>query len=267
MSRTAGPAVSRSSYALRRAVVWDVLAAALEQLEARGPLDVLDAGGGTGGFAVPLARRGHRVTVVDPSPDSLAALQRRAAEAGVGASISAVQGDLADGAADWRRVLGDNGYDLGYDLVLCHNVLEVLDDPAAAVTLLTGMLRPTGVASILAANRMAAVVSRALAGRFDEALAVLDDDAGRWGPTDPVARRFTLSELEEMLGRSGLEVVAVSGVRVVADLVPSGPLDAEPSAYDDLLRLERRLAAAPEFQPVAGHVHLLAGWPAPAGGT
>ena len=55
----------------------------------------LDVGGGTGGFAVPLAELGHRVTVVDPSPDALAALQRRAAEAGVADRVRAVQGDAA----------------------------------------------------------------------------------------------------------------------------------------------------------------------------
>ena len=36
--------------------------------------DVVDLGGGTGGFAVRLAESGHRVRVVDPSPDALAAL-------------------------------------------------------------------------------------------------------------------------------------------------------------------------------------------------
>ena len=45
--------------------------------------DVLDIGGGTGGFAVRVAELGHRVTVVDPSPDALAALDRRAREGGV----------------------------------------------------------------------------------------------------------------------------------------------------------------------------------------
>src|SRR3954466_8507042 len=63
---------------VRTGVVWDVLRSVLEQRDTS--LDVLDAGGGTGGFAVPLAERGHQVTVVDPSPDALAALGRRVAE-------------------------------------------------------------------------------------------------------------------------------------------------------------------------------------------
>ncbi|MEV1147933.1 methyltransferase domain-containing protein, partial [Micromonospora sp. NPDC049799] len=74
--RLAGPPLTP-----RTAVIWSVLRA---ELDRRGdtPLTVLDVGGGTGGFAVPLAHAGHRVTVVDASPDALAALTRRAAEAG-----------------------------------------------------------------------------------------------------------------------------------------------------------------------------------------
>ncbi|HZP54968.1 methyltransferase domain-containing protein, partial [Actinocrinis sp.] len=93
---------------MRTAVVWDVVRSALETIKRETapsqaarpgeviggtvPLDVVDVGGGTGGFAVALARLGHRVTVVDPSPDALAALERRAAEAGVSGSVRAAQG-------------------------------------------------------------------------------------------------------------------------------------------------------------------------------
>ncbi|HEY9439033.1 MAG TPA: methyltransferase domain-containing protein, partial [Streptomyces sp.] len=78
------------------AVVWDTVRAVLAARAAttgRGSLDIIDAGGGTGGFAVPLAGLGHTVTVVDPNPDSLAALERRAAEAGV--RVAGIQGDAA----------------------------------------------------------------------------------------------------------------------------------------------------------------------------
>ena len=44
-------------------------------------------------FAVPLARLGHDVTVVDPSADALATLRRRADTAGVGERVRGVQGD------------------------------------------------------------------------------------------------------------------------------------------------------------------------------
>ncbi|PLW72331.1 SAM-dependent methyltransferase, partial [Streptomyces sp. DJ] len=96
MSREQGVDPLRPRASLRTAVVWDVLSEALDGQAAaagRESLDVLDAGGGTGNFAVRAAGMGHRVTVVDPSPDALFALERRAAEAGVADLVRGVQGD------------------------------------------------------------------------------------------------------------------------------------------------------------------------------
>ncbi|MGH3366049.1 MAG: methyltransferase domain-containing protein, partial [Nocardioidaceae bacterium] len=110
---------------MRTAVVWDALSRSLEtcrhQVTESRPLHVLDLGGGTGGFAVRLAEVGHRVTVVDPSPDALASLARRADEAGVSDQIRGIQGD----SSDLLEVV-DRG---SADAVLCHGVLEVVDDP------------------------------------------------------------------------------------------------------------------------------------------
>src|SRR6187200_1531133 len=81
--------------ARRTAVVWDAVQQVLGAPGGR----IVDIGGGTGGFAVRLAEQGHQVTVVDPSPDALAALGRRAAESDVADRVTGVQGDLA-GLAD-----------------------------------------------------------------------------------------------------------------------------------------------------------------------
>ena len=234
---------------VRAAVVWDALTGALAGIGA-GPLTVLDAGGGTGGFSVPLAGLGHRVTVVDPSPDSLAALERRAAEDGVGDTITGVQGDLA--------TLLDVVAPGSVDVVLCHSVLEVVDDPAAGIATVAATLRPGGLASVVAANRTAAVVSRALAGRFDEAIAALDDPAGRWGAGDAAYRRFARAELVALLHDAGLVADEVHGVRVFTDLVPGALLDSDAAAFEALVRLETAVAARDPYRDVATQLHVLA---------
>jgi SAM-dependent methyltransferase len=234
---------------VRNAVVWEALTAALAGL-GDGPLSVLDAGGGTGGFAVPLAGLGHRVTVVDPSPDSLAALAQRAAEEGAGAAITGVQGDLA--------TLLDVVAPGSVDIVLCHSVLELADDPANGVATVAAALRPGGVASVVAANRTAAVLSRALAGRFEEAAHALDDPAGRWGDGDAARRRFRRDELVALLAGAGLVADDVHGVRVFTDLVPGALLDTDAAAFEALVRLEVAAAARDPYRDVATQLHVLA---------
>jgi SAM-dependent methyltransferase len=233
---------------VRSAVVWEALTAALPAL-GPGPLTMLDAGGGTGGFAVPLAALGHRVTVVDPSPDALAALERRAAEEGVHA-ITGRQGDLTT----LVDALGPGQA----DVVLCHSVLEVVDDPVAGVASVAAALRPGGLASVVAANRTAAVVSRALAGRFEEAAAALDDAAGRWGDGDATRRRYDRAELVALLDGAGLVADDVHGVRVFTDLVAGALLDTDVAAFEALVRLELAAAARDPYRDLATQLHVLA---------
>ncbi|MGW1896010.1 methyltransferase [Streptomyces hirsutus] len=250
----------RPRAALRTAVVWEVLQDALERrakATGRPALDVLDTGGGSGNFAVPVARLGHRVTVVDPSPNALFALERRAAEADVADRVRGVQGD-AHGLFD----VVERG---GYDVVLCHGVLEYVEDPAEGVRNAVAALRPEGVLSLLAAGLGGAVFSRALAGHFKEARQALDDPNGRWGAGDPVPRRFTADQLSGLVEGAGLRVGAVHGVRVFADFVPGGLVDTEPGALDALLKLEAAAAELAAFHSVATQLHVLGEAPAAEG--
>jgi SAM-dependent methyltransferase len=244
---------------VRTAVIWGHLRAALDELsttvgkvaEVGGrPLEVLDVGGGSGGFAVLLAELGHRVTVVDASPDSLATLERRATEAAVTDRVHGVQGDATN--------LLDIAAPASFDAVICHSVLDVVNEPAAALAGTVAMLRPGGLASIVVANMLAVVLHRAIAGRFDEALHALRDPGGRCGPTDPVPRRFSLARLEALAAGAGLTVVATHGARVFVDLVPGGLLDADPGAVRTLLALEAEAADVPALRDVAAQLHVLA---------
>jgi S-adenosylmethionine-dependent methyltransferase len=224
----------------RTAVVWDALQQALDE-RAR----IVDIGGGTGGFAVRLAEVGHTVTVVDPSPDALAALGRRAAESDVRDRITGIQGDV-DGLLDVVEEA---------DVVLCHGVLEVVDDPAAALATISRVLRPGGVLSLLVAQRHAAVLARAMAGHFQQALALLDGSAAATGGRS--GSRFTHDEAADLLAGAGFTLDSVHGVRVFADLVPGSLLDLEPGATAALVELERAVATRPEYLPLATQVHLL----------
>ncbi|HSX67578.1 methyltransferase domain-containing protein [Nocardioides sp.] len=232
----------------RATVLW----AALEDILDRFPgATVLDIGGGTGGFAVRIAERGHQVRVIDPSPDALAALGRRAEERSVADRITAEQGDLSDLAT-----LVPAG---SVDVVLCHGVLEMVADPSAALATIAGCLRPGGTLSLLVAQRHAAVIARAMAGHFQQARELLEGGPGA-APSGPrgAGRRFTSAELEELLRATGFATASRQAIRVFSDLVPGALHDNEPGAADALAELERAVASVPEFLPLASQVHLLA---------
>lgn len=241
----------------RTGVARDILRTVISALAAqagRARLDILDAGGGTGGFAVPLAGLGHNVTVIDPSPDSLAAAERRAAEMNV--PLSVVQGDVTDLA----MVAGE----ASADLVLCHSVLEYVDSPADAMASIAQVLRPAGAVSVLAASSVAAVIHRALAGRFDDARRLLGEiGGGSGGPAGPAAtgvagpRRFTLASVVGLIEGAGLRAGRAHGVRVFADLVPGMFADADPGAADALLALEQAASAHPAFHDIATQFHIV----------
>jgi S-adenosylmethionine-dependent methyltransferase len=255
----------------RSSLVWDVLAeviAARAAQSGRTALDIVDVGAGTGGFAVGIAGLGHRVTVVDPSPDALAAARWRAGEAGV--TLTEVQGE----AVDLPDLVGEPGAGAdknGADLVICHNVLEYVDSPSAALAAVARVLRPGGTVSVLAANTVAAVLQRALAGKYAEARAMLPGPVSSSSVSSssvspgagPVAagaaaavRRFTLPELTALIEGAGLRAGEAHGIRIFSSLLPGA--GADPATAEALRELEEAAATCPPLRDIATRLHVLA---------
>jgi S-adenosylmethionine-dependent methyltransferase len=215
------------------------------------PPRVLDVGGGSGAWAVPLARSGCAVTVVDNSPNALAALQRRAREAGVHELITPVQGDV-DALAE---VVPPGGA----DLVLGHGLLEVVDDAAAAVSALASATAPGGAVSVLVVGRYAAVLARTLSGRLAEARAVLTDPDGRFGADDALRRRLDAATLRGLLEQGGaLRVETLQGDGVLDGWIPGAVRDGGPAAARAVSELEDIAATASPLVEIAARLHALA---------
>jgi len=228
----------------RRSVSQTYLAELLQSLLAEWSTEhpgrqVVDLGGGTGGMAMDLGAAGFRVRVVDPSPDALAALERRTAEAGLGETVTGVQGD----AADLVELLGRDCA----DLVVCHRVLDVVESPAGALAAVFEVLRPGGALSLIVAQRHAAVLTQALAGHIAHARRIWADPG-----------RQDRSQILALVSAAGFQLVASHGVGTVADHVGEAVLDTEPGGHAELLALEAEVAGDPAFQALAPHLHVFA---------
>jgi SAM-dependent methyltransferase len=97
---------------------------------ARGPLDALDVGCGTGFLTFELAARGHRVTGVDFAPAMIAEARRKATERGLSVQLEEADAEqLPYGAAR-------------FDLVISRHLLWTLPHPEAAIDEWVRVLRP-----------------------------------------------------------------------------------------------------------------------------
>ena len=211
---------------------------------------VVDVGGGSGTRAVPLALHGCDVTVVDSSVDALAILRRRAQDAGVLDRVIGVQAD-----ADQLATVVEPGT---ADLVLCHHLLEEVDDPTTLVAALAVAVRPGGFVSVLGAGRLGAVVGQTLVGRFAHAREMLTNPDGRFGPSDPLRRRFDAADIGALLTGAGLTVETVTGVGVLSGLVSGAAMQALSGADTELARLEAAAAVHPALLEVAADLHVVA---------
>jgi len=229
--------------AVRLAVLWSVLREDVPGL-ADQPMRILDAGGGSGHMAVRLAGLGHSVVLCDISEEMLAKAAIRAAEAGVADAI-----DI--------RHLSIQGYadiaDERFDLVLCHAVLEWLDDPKSVVGDLARLVKQGGHLSVMFYNRFASLLKRTLAGDFEAALADYRTGPIRrgWGEgATALDNETVVSWLED----HELEVTARAGIRIFHDHLVDELRG--PQTLTQLIELEKAVCRSEPFASLGQHTHL-----------
>jgi S-adenosylmethionine-dependent methyltransferase len=234
---------------LRLDLSWNNLRELLPQ-PATG-LRALDIGCGTGIFGLRLADLGFHVDLLDASDAMLAQAREQSSASEVEHLVSF---HLSDAAA-----LSEMFVSSTFDVVICHNVLEYVDDPVLVLQALSKLLKQSGrsVASILVRNRFGEALKAAIkdgdSTSVEAALTaetVLDSLYG-----EPV-RVFDPDDLRRTVERVGLQLVMERGVRVVSDYRESSVVTEED--YERLRKLEGLLGAQPKLAAVARYTQFLA---------
>ena len=218
--------------------------------EGKASVRALDLGCGTGANGLRLARLGFQVTLLDSSPAMLDIAKRAAQEAGISQKIEIKHGD-----ADHLTHLLREGT---FDVILCHNILEFVEDPGAVLSGAARALRDSSaILSVLVRNRAGEVFKAAiLAGDLAAAERNLTAEWGNEALYGGRVRLFTPDIVRAMLKTASLEVITERGVRVMADyLSPRVSLSAE---YERVFALERKLGSQPDFAAVSRYTHYLA---------
>jgi SAM-dependent methyltransferase len=163
------------------------------------PLDVLDAGTGSGQVAMTLARLGHRVTGIDLSTGMLDRARRHAASVSGGPAFHL--GDAVD--PDFPPA--------SFDAITSRYLMWTLREPEMAVANWLRLLRPGG--------RIAVVDGTWFPGGLDDAA---EDFAGHYDAEVravlPLATAASIDRTAEVLAAAGLRDVSVTPLESIQEL-------------------------------------------------
>lgn len=209
-------------------------------------LRVLDVGCGPGEMAVRMAQKGHHVTGIDFSPGMLEEAEKRARLSGV--CIDFLGCDLKDIPRHFDA----------FDLLMCHCVMEYLDDPILAIKAMSEVLVPGGLLSLLISNPNARVLKTAIIDLNPrDALRGFERVSHVNKIFESPTRIYGRSFFEQALANSGLSIVEYYGVRIFTDYIDNVKTYEE-EFFADLLELEMAFCQKEPFRDIANYYHLIA---------
>ncbi|QQD18528.1 methyltransferase [Spongiibacter nanhainus] len=225
---------------IRLTSVWQELTKHLPSL-AEGGKTVWDAGGGLGQLSALLLEQGHNVILSDISSEMLAQARRDLTDYVDSGQLKIQQCAIQD------AVQGE-----AFDVVVCHAVLEWVEEPEPVIANLVAALRPGGYMSLMFYNRNALILSNMAKGNLYK---LRDEDfAGHPGgltPSYPRDPQWVMKAVQS----AGLMVAARRGVRLCYDLMPRA-VRAQRSV-EDMLAIDWQYGALEPFWQLGRYVHLL----------
>ena len=218
---------------------------------------VLDAGGGTGRWAIRIARKGCKVVLMDVSEKMLKIVAEKVKEEGLH-KITIKKGDIAK--TDFK--------DENFDMILCEHTLFLFKEPDILIRELKRVLKRKARLIISAQNRyvqsLACLPEKPSPDKVNHALDILLRKKYNTMTKRGKVKIYTWTpnEFRTMLERNGFQVEKIIGKGVTMPLRISKELFVKKEYSEDLfnkiLQFELVLCEKPDALALAGHMQAIA---------
>jgi len=212
---------------------------------------VLDAGGGTGRWSIPMAKKGLDVVLVDISEGMLDVASRKIKGAGLEDKITIEQGDIS------KLEYPDETF----DLVFCEHALFLFEEPGKVIRELSRVLKggcPLIISCPNTYTRTLMILKDKFPKHIDTAMSTMD---GSFTFARVKSQCLTPIGFRKMLKNNGLEVEKIVG-KVIAILSWSKKFLGKKKVSQDLLqrllKMEMELCERDDALGLAGHLQAIA---------
>lgn len=215
-----------------------------------GELNVLDVGSGVGEVALRFAAMGHKVTMLEPQACLLETAEERARQ------------QLPD-RTGYMRFLNERIEDLHecqadeFDLIICHETIEYVDDPLRAFNVITRVLRPRGMLSLVFVNRYGLIMEKVIKeGNIREGMDTFEMEEFTTRLHSGRGHLYSDVELMSLLEPLGYNIEGQYGLLVFSKYVDCSLFE-DGQCYKGMLELEERAGEEPHLKSVGRFVQLI----------
>jgi ubiquinone/menaquinone biosynthesis C-methylase UbiE len=218
---------------------------------------VLDAGGGTGRWAVRMAGKGCRVVLMDVSEGMLEVAAKKIEEAGFQSKITIKKGDIA--RTDYA--------DETFDMILCEHALFLFKEPDVLLRELRRILKKNARLIISAQNRyvqsLSSLSGKPSADNVERAFKVFASEEHECMTEDGMVKIYTWTpdEFRTMLERNAFYAEKIVGKVITMPLrirKETFLKEYPKELFDMILQFELALCEKPDALALAGHLQAVA---------
>ena len=207
-------------------------------------LNILDLGSGIGFFSSKFASLKHKADLCDISPEMIEKAKLYAKE---------------QNTFENQRFFCANCFELpqdilssSYDLILCHAVMEWVEDQERLLKLLYSLLKPQGLLSLLVYNKDALLYQSLIVGNFS----YIECDF-KSKHKQKLTPKYPLSPsvIEANLKALNLTIKRKTGIRVFHDYMRDKWMQKE--CFEEVLKYENLFCRDPRFVNLGRYIHYL----------